>query len=96
MPGPPTACGSMPQTIFVVRAKEVSGARIVYRTRSRLHNSLTLFTFFFIRFVSANSEKTEIETWNREASIHGKPTHDRADRDEKESPWKANDPVRVI
>jgi hypothetical protein len=86
----------MSQTIFVVRAKQVSGACIVYRTRSRLHNSLTPFRFFFIGFVSANSEKTEIETWNREASMHGKPIHDGADRDEKEIPWKANEPVRVI
>jgi hypothetical protein len=47
-----------------------------------LHHSLAPFRFFFIGFVSANSEKTEIETWNREASMHGKPIHDGADRDE--------------
>jgi hypothetical protein len=32
-------------------------------------------------FVSANSEKTKMETWNREA-VQGKPIHDGADRDE--------------
>jgi hypothetical protein len=47
-------------------------------------------------FLSANSEKTKMETWNREASIQGKPTHDGADTDEKETPGKANDRVRVI
>jgi hypothetical protein len=33
-------------------------------------------------FVSANSEKTKMETWNREAVIQAKPRHDGADRDE--------------
>jgi len=47
-------------------------------------------------FVSANSEKTKMETWNREASVQGKPIHDGGDTDEKETPWKANDRVRVI
>ncbi len=76
MPGPPTACGSMSKTIFVVRAKQVSGARIVHRTRSRLHSSLTPFRFYFMGFVSADAEKTKMETGNRGASIQGKPIND--------------------
>ena len=86
----------MSKTIFVVRAKQISGARIVCRAWSRLHNSLTPSRFYFMAFVSANSEKTKMETWNREASVQGKPIHDGGDTDEKETPWKANDRVRVI
>ena len=33
-------------------------------------------------FLSANSEKTKMETSNKEAVIQGKPIHDGADRDE--------------
>jgi hypothetical protein len=65
----------MSKTIFVVRAKQISGACIVYRTRSRLHYILTPFRLFFIGFVSVNSEKTEMETWSRETSI-GDPCSD--------------------
>jgi hypothetical protein len=53
------------------------------------------FRFYFMGFISANSEKTKMETWNREA-VQGKPRHDGADRDEKETPWKANDRLGVI
>jgi hypothetical protein len=44
-------------------------------------------------FVSANSEKTKMETGRRR---QGKPRHDGAGTDEKETPWKVNDRVRVI